>query len=172
MEKLTQGNERRTRGRDNILGDSDYVPSYRWPVDANNTIDPNAWTYQIGSTNWYHSQPSTFDWSVTPQADGGALFQPVHEYAAGNSPAAGSDIIYAGDGADHVWAGSGGDIVYGEGGADQINGEDGNDILMGGVGDDSLSGDASYIDAALHGNDYLDGGDGNAANDPEWRVAA
>jgi len=143
-------------GDDNILGDSDYLPSYQWPVDANNTIDPNAWTYQIGSTNWYHSQPSTFDWSVTPQADGGALFQPVT--GATNPPDAGSDIIYAGDGADHVWAGSGGDVVYGEGGNDSLNGEDGSDILMGGAGDDTLWGDGN---TANTGDDYLDGGDGN-----------
>jgi Ca2+-binding RTX toxin-like protein len=29
------------------------------------------------------------------------------------------------------------------------------------IGDDTLAGDASYIDASLHGNDYIDGGDGN-----------
>jgi len=136
-------------GDDYILGDADYIAQYIWS---------DAPSYQIGSTDWYHSAPTTFDWSVTLQANGGALFQPIIQYASGDSPAAGSDIIYAGDGADHVWAGSGGDIVYGEGGADQLNGEDGCDILMGGAGDDTLWGDGN---TANTGDDYLDGGEGN-----------
>lgn len=43
--------------------------------------------------------------------------------------------------------------------------------LMGGAGDDTLSGDASYINAALHGDDYLDGGVsawGEARNDARY----
>jgi len=100
-------------GDDYILGDADYIAQYIWNADP---------SYQIGSINWYHSSPDTFNWSVTPQPDGGALFHPVTEYAAGNSPAAGNDIIYAGDGTDHVWAGSGEDVVYGEGGNDAIFG--------------------------------------------------
>jgi len=144
-------------GDDYILGDTDYVPTFQWPVDANNAIDPNAWVYSMNGSNWYHSLPSTFDWSITPQADGGILLPPGYEYAPGNSPAAGSDIVYAGDGADQVWAGSGGDVVYGEGGADMLDGEDGNDILFGGTGDDVLYGDGN---TANTGADYLDGGEG------------
>jgi hypothetical protein len=62
--------------------------------------------------------------------------QELVQRTRGRDTAAGSDIIYAGDGADHAWAGSGDDVVYGEGGADQLNGEDGNDIVFGGMGDD------------------------------------
>ncbi|MBK9160736.1 MAG: tandem-95 repeat protein [Nitrosomonadales bacterium] len=131
-------------GDDHILGDADYIPQYIPEADPR---------YQIGSANWYHSSAETFNWSVTPQADGGALFQPVIQYAPGNSPAAGSDIIYAGAGADRVWAGSGSDVVYGEGGNDTLDGEGGNDIIFGGAGDDTLWG--------AEDDDYLDGGDGN-----------
>ncbi|MDD5385164.1 MAG: Ig-like domain-containing protein, partial [Gallionella sp.] len=114
--------------------------------------------YQIGSTDWYHTSSAPFNWTITPQTDT-TLFAPVT--GATNPPDAGNDVIYAGDGNDHVWAGDGSDVVYGEGGQDDLIGEAGNDILFGGAGDDNISGDASYIDAALHGDDYLDGGDGN-----------
>lgn len=148
-------------GDDYILGDADYVPQFQWPMGGNNTLDSSAASFSMNGVNRYHSLPNTFDWSATPQADGGALFQPVDVYASGDSPAAGDDIIYAGDGADRVWGGEGNDVVFGEGGNDTLIGEAGNDYLLGGGGDDTLHGDSDKIDLTRHGNDNLDGGDGN-----------
>ena len=150
-------------GDDNILGDADYSAQYIWEDTPR---------YSIGSTDWYHTSSAPFNWTVTPQADGTTLFQPVTGLT--NPPGGGADVIYAGAGDDHVWAGEGDDVVYGEGGNDRVIGEAGNDILMGGAGDDDISGDASYIDASLHGDDYIDGGAGNdtlymeAGNDKAW----
>jgi VCBS repeat-containing protein len=136
-------------GDDYILGDSDYTAQYIWEADPR---------YSIGNTNWFHSDITTFDWTVTPQPDM-YLFQPV---AGETNPAdSGNDVVYAGNGNDHVWAGAGDDVVYGEGGDDIIIGEAGIDILMGGAGNDTITGDASYVDPSLHGDDYIDGGDGN-----------
>jgi Ca2+-binding RTX toxin-like protein len=65
---------------------------------------------------------------------------------------AGNDILLGGDGPDHL-----------EGGLhnDQLYGEQGNDRLFGGEGNDLLWGDSDYLDASVHGNDYLDGGAGD-----------
>ncbi|MCK9202338.1 MAG: putative Ig domain-containing protein [Gallionella sp.] len=135
-------------GDDFILGDTDYLASYIWKTDP---------SYSTGSTNWFHSAVTTFDWTVTQKTVDEWLFQPVYEYPS----VGGADVIYAGNGNDHVWAGAGDDMVYGEGGGDVIIGETGNDILMAGAGDDTVYGDASYLDASLHGDDYIDGDDGN-----------
>ncbi len=140
-------------GDDYILGDADYTAAFIWP-------DAPSYTDVATNINWYHSAPQTFDWTVTEQADGNYLFQPL-DIGVKDPADSGNDIIYAGAGDDHVWAGAGNDVVYGEDGNDTLSGEAGNDILMGGAGNDTLSGDASYIDASLHGDDYLDGGDGN-----------
>lgn len=107
----------------------------------------------------YNTQ--SFDWTVTPDASGTYIFQPVAGDAT-PSPA-GNDVIYAGDGNDYAWAGAGNDVVYGEGGSDHLSGNDGNDFLFGGTGDDFLYGDGPVTPGAavVEGNDYLDGGDGN-----------
>ena len=68
--------------------------------------------------------------------------QELVQRTRGRDTAAGSDIIYAGDGADHAWAGSGDDVVYGEGGNDTLWGGNGDDVLAGGIGDDKLYGEA------------------------------
>lgn len=109
----------------------------------------------LGDRDWVAQQ---FDWTVTNLADGTRYFQPISQYTTTGTGQAQSDVIYAGNGNDHVWAGQGNDVVFGESGSDIINGEDGNDIILGGTGNDVLSGDASYIDPALHGDDYIDGG--------------
>ncbi|MHB1619269.1 MAG: lipase family protein [Sulfuricella sp.] len=129
-------------GDDYIMGDADYTAQY---------ISETTPRYSIGSTDWYHSSPNTFNWTVTPQADGTTLFQPVTGLT--NPVGGGADVIYAGAGNDRVWAGEGDDVVYGEGGNDTILGGAGNDILMGGADNDTLWGGAD--------NDILFGGDGN-----------
>ena len=95
----------------------------------------------------------------------------------------GADIVYAGGGDDVVNAGGGDDIIFAGTGADMVAGYEGNDFIDGGKGDDILWGDfiadnganarenhtkfgASWtvtleLDPAVHGQDYIDGGDGS-----------
>ena len=99
--------------------------------------------------------------------------------------ATGNDVIYAGAGGDVVNAGKGDDIVFAEGGDDIVAGYEGDDFIEGGDGNDLLMGDMhvlpppgeqattlidfnaanlvvkTTLDAALHGEDFIDGGAGN-----------
>ena len=64
----------------------------------------------------------------------------------------GNDVLYGGDGNDRL---------FGNGGSDALSGGSGDDIL---VGDTNGVGQAgAELDAAFHGADTLDGGDGNDA---------
>jgi len=100
---------------------------------------------------------------------------------------AGNDQLIGGGKDDILYGGLGDDVLQGDGaqtelaasfhGEDILDGGEGNDILigggkddqlMGGSGNDQLFGDdvtietsAYVIDAAAHGNDWLDGGAGN-----------
>ena len=136
-------------GDDNLLGDSDYTAAYQWEDSSR---------YSIGSTDWYHSNATTYDWTVTPGPDN-TVFAPVTGEA--NPAGGGADVIYAGAGKDSVWAGEGDDTVLGEGDDDKLAGEAGNDVLLGGSGADWLYGDATYLDGSQHGDDFLDGGEGD-----------
>lgn len=112
------------------------------------------------------------------------------DYAApGTAPLAtnkgsGDDIIFAGAGDDVVNAGAGDDLVVAGSGKDIVAGYEGDDFITGGEGDDRLMGDLNVLppsgvqtveeidfysaklvirntlDAAVHGQDYIDGGDG------------
>ncbi|MDF1588649.1 MAG: putative Ig domain-containing protein [Gammaproteobacteria bacterium] len=77
---------------------------------------------------------------------------------AGN---AGNDTLSGGDGNDTLIAGEGDDVLEGGKNVDYLYGEQGHDRVFGGSGDDFLWGDSEYLDESLHGDDYLDGGDGN-----------
>ena len=46
-------------------------------------------------------------------------------------------------------------------GDDQLFGWGADDTLFGGAGDDLLAGDDEWLDYAYHGNDYLDGEEGD-----------
>ncbi|MBI2768926.1 MAG: tandem-95 repeat protein, partial [Burkholderiales bacterium] len=77
------------------------------------------------------------------------------------------DVIDAGAGDDQVIASWGDDLVDGGEGDDQISGMAGADILEGGQGNDTIEGDgivtSGYLnttDAAQHGDDFIDGGEG------------
>ncbi len=85
-----------------------------------------------------------------------------------------NDTIYGGDGDDTITGDyganirvadggvveQGDDFIFGGAGNDWLQGEEGDDHIYGGAGDDDLHGDASYLELARHGNDYLDGGEG------------
>ncbi len=55
------------------------------------------------------------------------------------------------------------DRINGFEGNDQLLGMGGNDRIRGGMGDDYLEGDFSTLDGQCHGNDYLDGEEGDDA---------
>jgi Ca2+-binding RTX toxin-like protein len=76
-------------------------------------------------------------------------------------------FIDGGAGTDNLFGTVGDDTILGGEGEhrDGLSGGYGNDILMGGAGDDVLQSDNGYFqpntDYSRHGNDFLDGGDGN-----------
>jgi Ca2+-binding RTX toxin-like protein len=90
-------------------------------------------------------------------------------WSGSNSPTgADSDTVDAGAGNDWVIASGGDDRVQGGADDDQIEGMAGNDILEGGTGKDTIDGDGltkmeymNSVEAAQHGNDFLDGGVGD-----------
>lgn len=95
--------------------------------------------------------------------------EPVTVWSGSNSPMGSeSDIVDGGAGDDSIIASGGDDRVQGGTGDDQMDGMGGNDVLEGGDGKDVISGDglikAGYmnsVEAANHGNDFLDGGMGD-----------
>ncbi|SDU06864.1 calcium-binding protein [Nitrosomonas ureae] len=70
------------------------------------------------------------------------------------SSGAGKDWIFAGGGNDFIDAGADGDVIFGEAGNDTILGHDGDDLMLG-------DNPHFELDASLHGNDYLSGGNGD-----------
>ena len=95
--------------------------------------------------------------------------EPVTVWSGSNSPMGSeSDVVDGGAGDDSIIASGGDDRVQGGTGDDQMDGMAGNDVLEGGDGKDVISGDglikAEYmnsVEAANHGNDFLDGGMGD-----------
>ncbi|WGT66629.1 putative Ig domain-containing protein [Variovorax paradoxus] len=78
------------------------------------------------------------------------------------------DVMFGEAGDDSVNGGLGGDYLDGGEGDDQLWGHGGNDIIVGGAGADFLMGDGikdlgfyETLDGTLHGNDFLDGGEGD-----------
>lgn len=107
----------------------------------------------------YHVTAATRDWSVSiDQNPYGANFTNL-DYQ--EDTVGGNDLIVGGGGNDFIYAGGGNDNIDGGSGDDIIYGEAGNDTILGGLGDDVIQGDANWLDARLHGNDYIDGGEGN-----------
>lgn len=107
-----------------------------------------------------------------PAADASILTcnnQPVTvNWAAGERPTDGDDVIlgtssantiYAKGGDDLVCAGGGNDVVYGGPGDDVIFGGTGNDTIRGRIGNDKIYGEGGQdILWAEGGNDFVDGG--------------
>ncbi len=101
----------------------------------------------------------------------------------------GNDTLLGQGGEDALYGGADDDLMYGDDvdadhtplylhANDYLDGEDGNDtlvgggrddVMFGGLGNDDLAGDAGdvpqgddhYLDPSAHGNDYLDGEDGD-----------
>jgi Ca2+-binding RTX toxin-like protein len=112
------------------------------------------------------------NWSLTraiEELPDTTVYHTTYEQASiGQSPDGGADLIYGGSGKDWVFAGIGDDVVDGGADDDVVFGEEGNDQILGGSGNDVLNGDAlddpdgpgDSIPGSLHGNDYLEGGEG------------
>jgi Ca2+-binding RTX toxin-like protein len=95
----------------------------------------------------------------------------------------GDDVLEGGDGNDNIQADGiiksgfmnslaaqfhGNDFIDGGAGNDTLQAGGGSDVVFGGAGNDKIWSDASgktsspdYVDVAYHGNDYLDGEDGD-----------
>lgn len=82
-------------------------------------------------------------------------------YTRADSAAGDDDVIYSSTGKDWIFAQGGNDFIDAGADDDVAFGEAGNDTILGQGGNDVLNGDSENLDAALHGNDYLDGGDGD-----------
>ena len=141
-------------GNDFILGDANFFPYYNYLSDP-------IYTDITNGGGVLHSDPQNFEWTVTQQAGGDYLFQPLNlDYNTIEPTDSGNDVIYAGAGDDHAWGGLGNDVIFGENGKDTLAGGAGNDVVLGGTLDDILYGDNEQSTGA-QGNDYLDGGAGN-----------
>ena len=94
-------------------------------------------------------------------------------YAINDAADTGGDFLYGGDGNDDIIGSNLNDYIEGdsevsEQGDDTVYGMGGNDHIIGGNGNDYLYGDGiigygslNTLDGADHGDDYIDGGDGN-----------
>jgi Ca2+-binding RTX toxin-like protein len=139
-------------GDDYILGDAEYTPQYISETDPR---------YSAGNSDWFHSSADTFDWTITPQANGDILFQPVDGLL--NPSDFGADVIYAGDGKDVAWGGFGNDVIFGEGGDDCLHLEDLS--VLSGVEMDTLKDNGTHRARC----DVLFGREGSeAANDASY----
>ncbi|MDO9197345.1 putative Ig domain-containing protein [Rhodoferax sp.] len=148
-------------GSDNIRGGAgnDWIYSATGLSAPQRSTATDDWVAPVGAT--VIIEGST--WGV--YASGGYVYSTgAGSLAQDDAP----DVIDAGEGDDHVIAGRGDDFIDGGLGIDSITGGGGNDIIDGGDDNDYLDGDGSTtpglynsIAAAIHGDDFIDGGQGN-----------
>lgn len=104
------------------------------------------------------------NWDVTrdaiPDADS-TNYNRNYNFSATFTDAGDNDVIYSGAGNDWIFAQGGNDFIDAGTGNDVVFGDAGNDTILGQSGNDILVGDAKSLDASLHGDDYLSGGEGN-----------
>ncbi len=115
------------------------------------------------------------DWSVRREIEekpnGVTVYKTVTERASFAEAGNGDDILFGGAGDDWLMGGAGDDFIDAGTDNDVGFGSEGDDQLLGGAGNDVLSGDAVDdpddpvvgLAGALHGNDFIDGGDGDDA---------
>lgn len=151
-------------GSDHILGGTgnDVILSAAGLLAPQRLRPEEQWASPEGSTTWTASST----WGVYFNAA-----NPGNHYIAGGGPASmetAGDIVEAGDGDDLVVGGLGGDYIEGNNGQDSLYGLGGDDALLGGTGNDEIQGDGikdegfySTLDGALHGSDFIDGGEGD-----------
>jgi Ca2+-binding RTX toxin-like protein len=153
-------------GADHILGGEgdDYIISSADIVASRRNSPTDSWTPSGPVLN----QAAT--WGVYGTSEG----YTIEGISATRTDTAASegDVIDAGAGNDVVIASWADDRIQGGSGNDQIYGLAGNDIIEGGDGDDLISADGIVVsgdraawllqstEAAYHGNDFVDGGDG------------
>src|SRR3569623_433770 len=118
--------------------------------------------------SWSTAEEGWRNWTITERSETDSNGNDNYYYDVGHifgesSDGSGDDIIYAGAGDDVAMGERGNDTIYLEDGNDKSWGGEGDDIILGGAGNDLINGDnrQQFLDASLHGNDYLDGGDGN-----------
>tara|TARA_R110001599_G_scaffold353823_1_gene599174 strand:- start:50524 stop:56700 length:6177 start_codon:yes stop_codon:yes gene_type:complete len=71
-----------------------------------------------------------------------------------------NDVIHAGEGDDRVWGELGDDEIHGEAGADILIGDRDSDTSYAGIDLQAYADTSAELDAELHGNDRLYGGEG------------
>src|SRR6185503_8120805 len=92
--------------------------------------------------------------------DGVTIYNRVYNNVSFSSTSpGGDDIVFGGGGEDWLFTHAGDDWIDGGAGNDVVFGEDGADDIFGSGGDDKLFGDSASVPLALHGDDYIDGGD-------------